>query len=110
MDEPFGTTTAPAAAGVMRAPTILIFEPPAAANAGGASPTPPMSTEPAPMAWTMGGPEGKSTHLTLNGSLLMSPAAWSRASAPVPFWSPMVSVTEDTFTVEPPEDDEEDGE
>src|ERR1700729_1098501 len=101
MDEPFGTTTAPAAAGVMRAPTILIFEPPAAENTGGASPTPPMSTESEPIACTMGGPEVKSTHLALNGSLLISPAACSSASAPVPFWSPMVSVTDETLTVEP---------
>ena len=86
MEEFFGTTMAPAAVGVMRAPTIATFPPPAAANTGGASPTPPMSTDPAPMACTIGGPEVKSTQLALNGSLLMSPAAFSSASAPVPFW------------------------
>ena len=60
-----------------------------------------MSTEPEPIACTMGGPEVKSTHLALNGSLVISPAACSSASAPVPFWSPMVSVTDETLTVEP---------
>src|ERR1700742_4981883 len=84
----------------MRAPTILTFEPPAAENTGGASPTPPMSTEPEPIAWTIGGPEVKSTHLNLNGSFLIRPAACSSASAPVPFWSPMVSVTSETLVVE----------
>src|SRR5450631_4252323 len=104
MEEFFGTTMAPAAAGVMRAPTIATFPPPAAANTGGASPTPPMSTDPAPMACTIGGPEVKSTQLALKGSLLMSPAALSSASAPVPFWSPMFRVTEETFTAAPPDE------
>ena len=101
MGEFFGTTRAAAAAGAVRAPTIVTFSPPDAANTGGASPTPPMSTEPEPMACSIGGPEVKSVQLALNGSLLISPAACSSASAPVPFWSPMVSVTDETFTVEP---------
>ena len=42
------------------AATTAIFSPPAAAKIGGASPTAPMSTDPAPMAWSIGGPEVKS--------------------------------------------------
>jgi len=34
----------------------------------------------------------------LNGSVFSRPAALSTASAPVPFWSPTFSVTEDRFT------------
>ena len=40
----------------------------------------------------------KSDQLTWNGSVFSSPAAVSTASAPVPFWSPMFSVTEDRST------------
>jgi len=43
----------------------------------------------------MGGPEVKSDQLTWNGSVLSRPAALRMASAPVPFWSPTFSVTED---------------
>jgi hypothetical protein len=46
----------------------------------------------------MGGPEVKSDQLTWNGSVLRRPAALSTASAPVPFWSPTFSVTEDRLT------------
>ena len=92
--------------------------PPAAANTGGALPTPPTSTEPAPMAWSMGGPEVKSDHCALNGSLPIRPAAVSSACAPVPAWSPMCSVTSETsawaalavpagLAVAPPAADEE---
>src|SRR6202044_752798 len=72
--------------------------PPDAASPGGASPTPPMSTEPEAIASSMGGPEVKSDQTTWNGSVLSSPAADSTASAPVPFWSPTSSVTADRFT------------
>ncbi len=52
-------------------------------------------TEPDAMACSIGGPEVKSDQLTLNGSVFSRPAAASTASAPVPFWSPTFSVTED---------------
>ncbi len=83
---------------VVRAPTISTASPPEAANTGGASPTPPTSTEPEAIASSIGGPEVKSDQLTWNGSVFSSPAAVSTASAPVPFWSPMFSVTEDRST------------
>jgi hypothetical protein len=82
--EPLGTTSAAASGLACSAPTIAILLPPAAANTGGASPTPPMSIAPAPMAWSIGGPEVKSDQLTLKGSLWIRPAAVSSASAPVP--------------------------
>jgi hypothetical protein len=47
------------------------------------------------MACSIGGPEVKSDQLTLNGSVFSRPAAASTASAPVPFWSPTFSVTEE---------------
>jgi hypothetical protein len=75
---------------------MAILLPPAAANTGGALPTPPMSTDPAPIACSIGGPEVKSDQATLNGSLPISPAAVSRAWAPVPAWSPTCRVTPDT--------------
>src|SRR5208283_1857356 len=87
-----------AAPGVIRAPAMAIGSLPLAAKTGGASPTPPMSTEPEPAACNIGGPEVKSLQLALNGSFLISPEACSSASAPVPFWSPMLSVTDETFT------------
>src|SRR5580658_3618620 len=96
--EPFGTTTASWSPLVWRAPTISTCSPPEAANTGGASPTPPTSTAPEAMASSIGGPEVKSDHVTWNGSVFSRPAAVSTASAPVPFWSPMFSVTEDRFT------------
>src|SRR5712671_3606746 len=77
---------------------MAILLPPAAANTGGAFPTPPTSTDPAPMACSIGGPEVKSDQATLNGSLSISPAAVSSACAPVPAWSPMCRVTPDTLT------------
>ena len=40
----------------------------------------------------------KSDQVTWNGSVFSRPAAVSTASAPVPFWSPTFSVTEDRFT------------
>ena len=46
----------------------------------------------------MGGPEVKSDQVTWNGSVLRRPAALRTASAPVPFWSPTFSVTEDRLT------------
>jgi hypothetical protein len=46
----------------------------------------------------MGGPEVKSDQFTWNGSVLSRPAALRTASAPVPFWSPTFSVTEDKLT------------
>src|SRR5580658_5370863 len=114
MGEFLGTTTASWSPAVWRAPTISTASPPEAANTGGASPTPPMSTEPEAIACSIGGPEVKSDQLTWNGSVFSSPAADSTASAPVPFWSPMFSVTEDRLT-EPgadgsaDEDDADDG-
>jgi hypothetical protein len=54
-----------------------------------------MSTEPEAIASSMGGPEVKSDQLTWNGSVLSRPAALRIASAPVPFWSPTFSVTEE---------------
>jgi len=93
-----GTTTASWSPAVFLAPTISTASPPDAAKTGGASPTPPTSTEPDAMAWSIGGPEVKSDQATWNGSVFSRPAAVSTASAPVPFWSPMFSVTEDTFT------------
>ena len=96
IDEPFGTTTASwSPLGTVRAPTTMIPSPPDAAKTGGASPTPPMSMEPEAAASSMGGPEVKSSQVTLNGSVLSRPAACRMASAPVPFWSPTFSVTED---------------
>src|SRR6266702_6259730 len=77
---------------------MAILLPPAAANTGGALPTPPTSTDPAPIAWSIGGPEVKSDQATLNGSLSISPAAVSSACAPVPAWSPTCRVTPDTLT------------
>ena len=52
---------------------MAILLPPAAANTGGALPTPPMSTDPAPIACSIGGPEVKSDQATLNGSLPIRP-------------------------------------
>src|ERR1700722_3777929 len=98
MGEFFGTTTASWSPAVGRGPTTPTASPPAAANTGGASPTPPMSTEPEAIACSSGGPEVKSDQLTWNGSVLSTPAADSTASAPVPFWSPTFSVTEDRLT------------
>src|SRR5436305_1311946 len=97
MGEFFGTTIASWSPSVVRAPTITMFSPPDAANTGGESPTPPMSTAPVLMACTIVGPEVKSDQLTLNGSLSSRPAAARMAWAPVPFWSPTLSVTEDRF-------------
>src|ERR1700689_461376 len=94
--ESLGTTTASwSPFGPLRAPTISTPSPPAAAKTGGASPTPPTSTEPEAIASSMGGPEVKSDQFTWNGSLFSRPAAWRIASAPVPFWSPTFSVTEE---------------
>src|SRR5580704_14076856 len=104
IDEPFGTMSASwSPLGTERAPTISTCSPPDAAKTGGASPTPPTSTEPEAIASSMGGPEVKSDQLTLNGSAASRPAAFRTASAPVPFWSPTLSVTEDRFTDEPDE-------
>jgi hypothetical protein len=50
------------------------------------------------MASSIGGPEVKSDQWTWKGSVFSRPAAVSTASAPVPFWSPTFSVTEDRFT------------
>src|SRR5437016_7676863 len=75
---------------------MAILSPPAAANTGGAFPTPPTSTDPAPMACSIGGPEVKSDQAALNGSLPISPAAVSSACAPEPAWSPMCRVTPET--------------
>ena len=47
---------------------------------------------------SMGGPEVKSDQFTWNGSEFSRPAALRMASAPVPFWSPTFSVTEDRLT------------
>src|SRR6266702_3306939 len=77
---------------------MAILFPPAAANTGGAFPTPPTSTAPEPMACSIGGPEVKSDQATLNGSLSIRPAAVSRACAPVPAWSPTCRVTSETLT------------
>ena len=81
----FGTTTASWSPLVCRAPTISTCSPPDAAKTGGASPTPPMSTEPEAIACSIGGPEVKSDQATWNGSVFSRPAAVSTASAPVPF-------------------------
>src|SRR2546421_6115919 len=75
---------------------MAILLPPAAANTGGALPTPPTSTDPAPIACSIGGPEVKSDQAALNGSLPISPAAVSSACAPEPAWSPMCRVTPET--------------
>src|SRR6202046_1336552 len=119
--DPLGTTTASwSPVGTVRAPTITTPSPPAAAKtggaaappraarapppppsppaaakAGGASPPPPTSTEPEAIASSMGGPEVKSDQFTWNGSVFSRPAALRIASAPVPFWSPTFSVTEE---------------
>ena len=69
----FGTTTAFWSPLVSRAPTISTCSPPDAANTGGASPTPPMSTEPEAIASSIGGPEVKSDQSTWNGSVLRRP-------------------------------------
>src|SRR6201995_2398247 len=116
--EPLGTTSASWSPLVFLAPTITMPSPPDAANTGGASPTPPTSTAPDAIACIIGGPEGKSDQLTLNGSVFSRPAAESPASAAVPFWSPTFSVTEDrlveldadalVLAVDPEEADEDD--
>ena len=93
MGEPLGTTRAALLGPFSVAPTIVILAPPAAAKTGGASPTPPMSTAPAPMACSIGGPEEKSDQVALKGSWPRSPAAFSKDSAPVPAWSPIRRVT-----------------
>src|ERR1700744_2090381 len=97
--EPLGTTTASwSPVGTARAPTISTPSPPAAAKTGGASPTPPTSTEPEAIASSIGGPEVKSDQFTWNGSVFSRPAALRIASAPVPLWAPRFSVTEDRST------------
>src|SRR6202034_3222220 len=97
--EPLGTRTASwSPPGTVRAPTISTPSPPAAAKTGGASPTPPTSTEPEAIASSIGGPEVKSDQFTWNGSEFSRPAALRTASAPVPFWSPTFSVTEERST------------
>src|SRR6202034_4292220 len=97
--EPLGTSSASwSPVGTLRAPTITPPSPPAAAKTGGASPTPPTSTEPEAIASSMGGPEVKSAQVTWNGSVLSRPAALRTASAPVPFWSPTFNVTEERLT------------
>ena len=58
-----------------------------------------MSTAPAAIACSIGGPEVKSDQVTLNGSLLIRPAAVSRACEPDPAWSPMCRVTWETSVV-----------
>src|ERR1700678_2635370 len=99
IEEPLGTSSASwSPVGTSRAPTISTPSPPAAAKTGGASPTPPTSTEPEAIASSMGGPEVKSDQSTWNGSVLRRPAALRIASAPVPFWSPTFSVTEERST------------
>src|SRR5579875_108871 len=70
--------------------------------------TPPTSTDPAFMACRIGGPDVKSCHFTLKGSLSIRPAAWSRAWAPVPAWSPMLRVTPETLAPPEPEPDDPD--
>jgi hypothetical protein len=94
-----GTTIAEALGPAVTAPTTATFSPPAAANTGGASPTLPMSIAPDPMACRIGGPEVKSDHSTLNGSLWIRPAALSSAWDPDPAWSPTCRTTLDTLTV-----------
>src|ERR1700678_3845592 len=97
--EPLGTTSASwSPDGTVRAPTITTPSTPAAAKTGGASPTPPTSTEPEAIASSMGGPEVKSDQCTWNGSVFSRPAALRTASAPVPFWSPTFNVTEERLT------------
>src|ERR1700733_8548865 len=96
---PLGTRTASwSPPRPITATTISSPLPPAAAKTGGASPTPPTSTEPEAIASSIGGPEVKSDQFTWNGSELSRPAALRIASAPVPFWSPTFSVTEDRAT------------
>ena len=51
------------------------------------------------MAWSIGGPEVKSDHSTLNGSLLSRPAAVRSAWEPEPAWSPTCRTTLDTLAV-----------
>ena len=51
------------------------------------------------MAWSIGGPDVKSDHSTLNGSLLSRPAAVSSAWEPEPAWSPTCRTTLDTLAV-----------
>ena len=95
----FGTSSAEPCGLAWNAPTIVRLSPPAAANTGGALPTLPMSTAPPAMACSIGGPEVKSDQVTLNGSLLIRPAAVSRACEPEPAWSPMCRVTWETSVV-----------
>src|SRR5258708_16831440 len=93
-----GTRIADPSGFACSAPTTAIGLPPAAAKTGGASPTVPISTDPAAMACSIGGPEVKSDQSTLKGSLPISPSAVSSASSPEPAWSPMCSVTLATVT------------
>ena len=67
--------------------------PPAAANTGGALPTPPMSTAPAPMACSIGGPEVKSDQVDLERQLADQPGRGQQGLRPVPAWSPTCRVT-----------------
>src|ERR1700735_3777079 len=97
--EPLGTTTASwSPPGTVRAPTITTPSPPAAAKTGGASPTPPTSTEPEAIASSMGGPEVKSDQFTWNGSEFSRRAALRIALAARTFWAPTFSVTEERLT------------
>ena len=82
IDELAGTSSADPCGLAWKAPTMAMLSPPAAAKTGGALPTLPMSTAPAPIACSIGGPEVKSDQVALNGSLLISPAAVSSACAP----------------------------
>jgi hypothetical protein len=99
MGEFFGTRIADPSGFACSALTTAIWLPPAAANTGGASPTLPTSTEPDPIAWSIGGPEVKSDQCALNGSMPISPAAVSSACAPDPAWSPRFRVTFETSVV-----------
>ncbi len=77
--DPLGTSSAALSGLLDSAPTILILAPPAAANTGGALPTPPTSSEPPLIACSIGGPDVKSANWILNGSFLIRPEEVSSA-------------------------------
>src|SRR5258708_36589738 len=79
-----GTRIADPSGFACSAPTTAIGLPPAAAKTGGASPTVPISTDPAAMACSIGGPGGKSDQSTLKGRLPISPPAVRSAPPPEP--------------------------
>ena len=98
-EEPLGTSRAVPFGLPTVAATTAIFSPPAAAKMGGASPTAPMSTDPAPMAWSIGGPGGEVRPVHLERQLADQPGGGQQCLRAQPAWSPTFSVTLDRLAV-----------